>query len=214
MPSVAAHALVLNPYGDSATQITTPALSTPGGGATIVISTGRGTLAGAPAPTDNFGNTFTQLGASHTYTMWPSSGTGLYAANSATGGAGHLLTTTVPNNDEVTLGVVVVRNGGTIQAFEWNEVAKGNALTSKTVTTTGPATLIAYWWGDGDVGFVHQAVPNNGFQVLDSVLRAGALVQLAVATREVAAAGTYNVTWDSGGLEGAQLWLVAVQHGP
>jgi hypothetical protein len=171
-------------------------------------------LAGAPAPTDNQGNTFTQLGTSHAYTMWPGSGTGLYAVAVAQGGANHVFTTTVPNNDEVTLGVVVVRDGGRVQAFEWNEVARGTPLKSRSVTTTGPAVLVAFWWGDGDVGVAHQAVPNNGFQVVDSVLRMGALVQLAVATREVAVAGTYDVTWDSAGLEGAQLWLVAVQAGP
>jgi hypothetical protein len=30
----------------------------------------------------------------------------------------------------------------------------------------------------------------------------------------VAAPGTYHLTWDSGGNEGAQLWLVAVQSSP
>jgi len=54
-------------------------------------------------------------------------------------------------------------------------------------------------------------VPDNGFVVVDSVLAAGALVQCAVAVREVADAGTYDVTWTATPTQGAQLWIVAVQ---
>ncbi len=89
------------------------------------------------------------------------------------------------------------------------------------MTTTGPATLVAFWWGDGNVDFVHTAIPNNGFNVIDSFLPTGALIQSAVATKDVSAAGTYNVTWNSQNPdnnpahnEGAQLWLVAVQSIP
>src|SRR6185436_20663061 len=42
----------------------------------------------------------------------------------------------------------------------------------------------------------------------------GSYVQTAVATKDVTNAGTYHVTWNSGGNEGAQLWLVAVQSAP
>ena len=87
-----------------------------------------------------------------------------------------------------------------------------NPLTSLNVTTTGPATLVAFWWGDGNQYFVHTAVPDSGFTVIDSLLPLGSYVQTAVATRDVATAGTYHVTWNSGGNEGAQLWLVAVQN--
>jgi hypothetical protein len=36
-------------------------------------------------------------------------------------------------------------------------------------------------------------------------------VQCAVAAKNVTAAGTYNVTWTSTPVQGAQLWLIAVQ---
>ena len=75
----------------------------------------------------------------------------------------------------------------------------------------GPATLVAYWWGDAGVDDDKTAVPDNGFTVVDSILLAGALVQCAVATKEVAEAGTYDVTWTATPTQGAQLWLVAVQ---
>ena len=42
----------------------------------------------------------------------------------------------------------------------------------------------------------------------------GSYVQTAVATKDVATAGSYHVTWNSGGNEGAQLWLGAVQTMP
>jgi hypothetical protein len=35
-----------------------------------------------------------------------------------------------------------------------------------------------------------------------------------VATKNVSAAGTYNVTWNTTPLQGAQLYLVAVQKRP
>jgi hypothetical protein len=212
VPTLSGHVMVFNPYGGAASVITTTAIATPPTGATILISTGRGNLSAATAPTDNKGNTFVQVGQNHMYTMWPGSGTHLYAAVNSKGGTGHLFSSSVAGNDEVTMPVVVVRNGGVIQDFKWNEVPKGSPLKTLRVTTTGPATLVAFWWGDGNVDFVHQAVPNNGFVPLDSLLMTGALVQVAVAWRDVASAGSYDVTWDSADQEGAQLWLVAVQQ--
>src|SRR5213076_1048457 len=58
------------------------------------------------------------------------------------------------------------------------------------------------------------AIPDNGFTLIDSLGPLGSYVQTAVAAKDVATAGTYHVTWDSGGNEGAQLWLVAVQSQP
>jgi hypothetical protein len=105
-----------------------------------------------------------------------------------------------------------VLDGSYVHAFEWNEVLAGSPLTSKRVTTTGPATLIAFWWGDADVSQDKTAVPNNGFVVIESVLTSGALVQGAIAVKNVAAAGTYDVAWTATPRQGAQLWLVAVQQ--
>jgi hypothetical protein len=71
--------------------------------------------------------------------------------------------------------------------------------------------LVAWWWGDADVRYNKTAVPDSGFSVIDSVLAEGALVQCAVAVRQVDSAGTYHVTWNATPLQGAQLWIVAVQ---
>jgi hypothetical protein len=120
-----------------------------------------------------------------------------------------------PAEDEITLATVVVA-GTKIQDFVWNEVIAGrwfnrNKIRTKAVTTTGPATLVAFWWGDAGVRNDKKARPNNGFRVIDSVLESGALVQCAVAVKRVESAGTYDVTWKAEPVQGAQLWLLAVQ---
>jgi hypothetical protein len=186
-------------------------MSTRTTGSTLLTCVGRGSLA-AVAPTDNAGNAFVQLDVPHIYTLFPSSGTALFACEKAQGVAGHVVTVAKPNaTDETTLSVVEIASGGSVRDVQWREVLSGQPLTSASVTTTGPALLVAWWWGDAGVDLDKTAVPDNGFTVVDSVLGAGALVQCAVAVRQVGAAGTYNVTWVSTPQQGAQLWLVAVQ---
>lgn len=180
-------------------------------GSTLLACIGRGVLS-AIAPMDNAGNLFVQLAAAHTYTLWPNSGTVLHTCQKARGMVGHVVTVAKPTvTDETTLSVVEITDGGAVQDVQWREVLSGQPLTSASVTTTGPALLVAWWWGDAGVDLDKTAVPGNGFTVIDSVLASGALVQCAVAVRQVGAAGTYNVTWTSTPQQGAQLWLVAVQ---
>lgn len=211
-PGLGAHAIAFHRIGDNPSVITTPAMATERTGSTLVVSVGRGDFGAHALPTDNKGNApFTQLGEAHTYTNWPSSGTALYSFTSMAGGDGHVVRATTPPNDEVTLAAVEVLEGTRIQAAEWREVLAGSPLTSPRVTTTGPATLVAFWWGDAGVAQDKTARPNNGFVVVDSVLASGELVQCAVAVKNVSAAGTYDVTWTATPTQGAQLWLVAVE---
>ena len=213
-PALGAHALAAYPLGRSTNLVIfTPALNTQPSGSTVLVCLGRGNKAAfANVPTDNKDNPpCRQLGATHSYALWAESGTALYAFPLVAGGSGHVISAGTSFQDEVTLTVVEIKDGGVVQDYKWNEVLKGNPLTSLPVTATGPATLVAYWWGDGDVGFTHAATPADGFTVIESFLPPGALVQAAVATKEVTTAGTYHVTWDSAGNEGAQLWLVAIQ---
>lgn len=210
-PALGAHALAFNLDGVTSSSLSIPGLSTRTTGSTLLACVGRGLLSAA-GPTDNAGNAFVQLDVAHTYTLWPSSGTALYAREQARGMAGHVVTVAKPKDtDETTLSVVEITAGGLVRDAKWREVLSGQPLTSASVTTTGPALLVAWWWGDAGVDLDKTAVPDNGFTVVDSVLAAGALVQCAVAVRQVGAAGTYNVTWASTPQQGAQLWLVAVQ---
>jgi hypothetical protein len=212
-PKVGAHALSFYRYNnDSPTTIGTSPMATRESGSTLVVSVGRGDLGAHALPTDNKGNgPFTQLGTAHPYTNWPGSGTAVYAFPSALGGADHVVAVTTPSNDEVTLAAVEVVDASRVQDQQWTEVLSGDPLTTLPVTTTGPATLVAFWWGDAGVESDKTAVPNNGFTVVESILESGELVQCAVAVKEVATAGTYDVTWESTPQQGAQLWLVAVQ---
>jgi hypothetical protein len=217
-PTVGGHALTNYNLGQNGSlSISTRALNTEASGSTMLVCIGRGDISGfTQVPADNKGNApYVQLGSTHAYVpLYPNSGTALYAFPMAAGGPGHSVSARTIAGDEVTLDVVEIKNGGVIQDYQWNEVLQGNPLTSLNVVTTGPASLVAFWWGDGNQYFAHTAVPDSGFRVIDSVLPIGSYVQSAVATKDVATAGTYHVTWNSGGNEGAQLWLVAVQSAP
>lgn len=213
-PGLGAHSLTFHRYYAPAnpSTIRTAEMATAPSGSTIVVGVGRGNLGAHRLPSDNKGNaSYQQLGEAHAYTNWPYSGTALYAFPSMTGGEGHVVSAATPPEDEVTLAAVEVREGSYVAAFEWNEVLAGSPLRSRSVTTTGPATLIAFWWGDAGVAEDKTAVPNNGFVVVDSALASGELVQCAVAVKNVSEAGTYDVTWTATPRQGAQLYLVAVQ---
>jgi hypothetical protein len=216
MPGAGAHAL--NYYGQGATSassISVPVMATQPSGSTIVVGVGRGIISQFVLPTDNKGNApYQQQGVTHSYSHYPTSGTALYAFPSAKGGSDFKVSAGTGASDEITLAAVEVIEGTRIAAYAWNEVVQDQGqvpVTSKTVTTTGPATLVAFWWGDAPVPDNKTAVPNNGFVVVDSILAAGALVQCAVAVKNVIGAGTYDVTWTATPVQGAQLWLIAVQ---
>ncbi|MBL8289993.1 MAG: hypothetical protein JNL85_18555 [Rubrivivax sp.] len=185
-------------------------MNTRSSGSLLLACIGRGDLSVGEPPTDNKGNTFAQVGTTHEYSIWPGSGTSVYACAAAAGGSGHIVSTTKPPNDEVTLSVVEVRGGRFLQDLQWNEVPSGQPLTSASVTTAGPALLVAWWWGDASGAYDKTAVPDNGFSVIDSALSEGWLVQGAVAVRQVSQAGAYHVTWVATPQQGAQLWIAAV----
>jgi len=194
--------------------LTTPPMATLTGSMLVVgIGRGKKTLFAAP-PTDNKGNSpYQQMGSVHPYTHWLDSGTALYTFPSAAGGADFRVSAATDDEDEITMFALEVRQGSSVH-YEWSEVvqpAQPIQVTSRSVTTTGPATLIAFWWGDAASDADQTAVPNNDFTVVDSVLDGGSLVQGVVAVKNVAAAGTYNVTWTATPVQGAQLWLVAVE---
>jgi hypothetical protein len=186
-------------------------MTTQSSGSTILVGVGRGNSLAHATPTDNRGNIYKQVGTSHNYTNWPSSGTALYAAQGTSGGgSGHQVTVSTAAYDETTVGVVEVQNGGSIEDYRWNEDLT-NPTTSLSVTTTGPAVLVAFWFGDGGLGSVHTAAPSAGFSIVEELTLDAPLVQLTVATRFVPVPGTYSVEWSSTSGEGAQLYLVAVR---
>jgi len=210
-PTLGAHGLSFYRFNASSpTSISTPAMSTHDG-STLVVSIGRGDISAFALPTDSFGNTpYAQRDTTHAYHYWPTSGTALYTFVGAHGGANFRVTTTTPSADEITIAAVEVLGGTSVVSSSWNDDTSGAGV-SGNVTTTGPATLVAFWWGEADGSMTNTATPDGGFVVVDSVLEMGSLVQCAVAVRSVAVAGTYHVTWTATPSQAAQLWLVAVQ---
>ena len=216
-PRLGAHTLAFYHVGGGGPPagLSTHPTDTQPSGSTILALVARGRLADftpATAPADNMGNpAAVQLGATQSYApLWPRSGEALFAWESATGGRGHVFHAPMPHPDEITLAVVEVKHGGKIQDCQWRRAGKGRAHATLAVTTTGPAVLVAFWLGDDGSGSV-KAVPGNGFAVIDSQLVSSNAVETVVAAREVSAAGTYDVTWSATPVQGAHLWLVAVQ---
>ena len=214
-PTVGAHALAYFPSPAGYTpKLPTPARTTQTSGSTMLVWVGRQwfpRFTPEMAPTDNQGNTYAMLGTAHSYApKWPTSGEALYASPPIFGGPGHVVSIPMPAFEENTLVMVEVKDGGVIQDAQ-STVLLSPPHTSPSVTTTGPATLVAVWAGDGSVA--NSAVPGDGFTTVEQLFLPGGTpyIQVAVATKDVSSAGTYNVTWEASPYQGAHLWLVAVQ---
>lgn len=217
-PALGAHAMRFYHLDESNASSITTAMATQPTGSTIVVGVGRGDNTLFALPTDNKGNVpYQQLGPMRPYNHpFTGSGTALYAFTGANGGSDFAVSTTTGQIgtgqfDEITMAAVEVIAGSQVQ-FTWNAV-NGPPHTTNSITTTGPATLIAFWWGSGFPGGVPQsAIPNNGFTPIETnTQELHSYIQCAVAARNVAAAGTYNVTWTATPEQGAQLWLIAVE---
>ena len=177
----------------------------------------RGEIAGFKSePTDNMGNSpYPILGSVENYSRWPTIGTALYALTGAVGGQGHKVTIVDTTMVETTLFVVEVKNAGRIQDFKFTEVTAGGALTTASVETTGPATLVSICWGDAG-GSPTTFGAGDGFEIIEEQPLSQVSIEGAVAYRNVATAGTYSVTWtatqeDMSEPMGALLYLVALE---
>lgn len=211
-----AHTMLKIGEGDGVNPAVTSPIATRTSGSSLVVFNG-GYTNNLTTPTDTYQNSWTQLGDPVIYTPYGGSfaATG-YVSILARGGANHTVTI-VKNSEpagEITIPFIEIENAGVLQDVAQNYPESGTTLTSGSVTTTGPATLVALWWGDGS-GTMHSAVPNNGFAVIDSflLLPDNSGVQCAVAVKQVVAAGTYDVTWTDDPDQGAILWLLAFQSG-
>jgi hypothetical protein len=208
------HTLLGHEDGNSPALATTaPITSAASGSALITFSAGY--ASNDQAPTDNYANGWVRLGDPVVYRGYGGVfDVKAYLASVASGGAGHSVTIVkngVPAG-EITVPFIEIRNAGVLQALAQNYPPAGSTLTSGDVTTTGPATLVAFWWGDAG-GLHHSAVPDNGFTIIENFvdLPPNSAVQCVVAARQVAAAGTYHVSWATSPAQGAPLWLFAFQ---
>jgi hypothetical protein len=212
--TLGAHTLL----GQEDGRATSPALTSPVTTATrgsYLLSFSAGYASNSNGPTDNKGNVWMPLGAPVVYLGYGGVfDVKAYIVPNAVGGAGHQLSI-VKNGTaqgELTLPFIEIRNAAVLQDVAQNYAPAGSVLASGTVTTTGPAVLVAVWWGDGG-GLVHSALPDNGFTLVENfvTLPPGSAVQCAVAVRTVDVAGSYAVHWATTPVQGAPLWLFAFQ---
>ena len=209
-----AHTLLVQSEGLGASPaVTAPIATQPNGSALIVFNAGYS--GNSATPVDSYSNRWKPLGRPVTYgNGYDGFDVKAYLALSAKGGPNHTVSIAKKANaaGEISVPFIEVRQAGVLQDVAQNYAASGLVLTSGSVTTTGPATLVALWWGDGGVTRM-TTVPNNGFNIIDSFLKLpdNSGVQCAVATRQVAKAGTYNVSWTGAPIQGAILWLFAFQ---
>lgn len=208
------HTLVAHENGNGPSVVTTDPIDTAQHGSSLVVFS-AGYASNGQAPTDNKANAWIPLGDPVFYRGWENQfDVKAYLVESAIGGSGHTVSIQKDGmpSGEITVPFVEIRDSAGLQSAAWNYPEAGATVSSGSVTTTGPATLVAFWWGDAG-GLHHSAEPDNGFTIIERFvdLPPNSAVQCAVAFREVAAAGTYQVTWSHAPIQGAPLWLLAFQ---
>jgi hypothetical protein len=213
--ALGAHTLQAQSEGLGTNPVITQPITTQSRDSSLIVFNG-GYLSNDSRPKDSYGNRWKQVGNDVPY----GNGYGdrfnvkAYAALDAKGGPGHTVSFVKNGNaaGEISVPFIEIAHAGVLQDVSQNYAPTGLVMTSASVTTTGPATLVAMWWGDGGVKRM-TAVPNNGFVVIDSYLKLpdNSGVQCAVAYKQVTAAGTYNVSWTGAPAQGAILWLFAFQ---
>lgn len=214
--ALGAHVLLWHEDGAGPSVALTPAVNTQASGSSL-IAFSAGYASNNLGPTDNKGNQWQPLGPPVVYRGYNGVfNVKAYRVNAAAGGNGHILSI-VKNgapSGEITLPFVEVKQSAALHAVAQNYPLAASIVTSASVTTTAPATLVAFWWGDAG-GLVHSAIPNNGFSIIENFvnLPPNSAVQCVVAVRQVSAAGTYQVSWTQSPAQGAVLWLFAFQTG-
>jgi len=213
--SLGAHTLQTQSEGLGTSPVITDPITTQQHGSSLIVFNG-GYSSNALDPIDSYGNRWKQLGNDVPF----GNGYGdrfnvkAYVALAAKGGPGHTVSFIKNGNaaGEISVPFIEIKDAGVLHDVRQNYAPTGTVMTSGSVTTTGPATLVAVWWGDGGIKRM-SAVPNNGFAVIDSYLKLpdNSGVQCAVAYKQVATAGSYNVSWTGAPAQGAILWLLAFQ---
>lgn len=228
-PSLGSHTLLAQADGEGTDPAIAGPIRTQEAGSALLVLVG-GYASNAALPSDNYANTWVRQGPRITYNGYGGRfDTAAYVALPAKGGKDHRVSLAKQGvaAGEITAPLVEIRHAGVLQDVASNyavpgAVARlgrklgqdwlGAGLTSGEVTTTGPATLVAVWWGDAYV-YRMTAVPGQGFKVIERFLDLppNSGVQCAVAVRQVDRAGTWRVTWHGTPAQGAILWLFAFQ---
>lgn len=213
-PALGAHTLLTHSEGMGTTPAVTQPLDTQAAGSSFIVLNG-GYAKNAQAPEDNYRNRWKRVGGSPVYNGYDGAfSVNAYVAIAGKGGPGHTVRIDKSGypQGEISVPFIEITHAGNLQAVAQNYPPAGLVLTSGTVTTTGPATLVAVWWGDAGVKRM-TVKPDSDFTLIDSYLMLpdNSGVQCAVAYRQVDRAGTYRVSWVGSPIQGAILWLFAFQ---
>jgi hypothetical protein len=166
-------------------------------------------------PTDSYRNRWRPLGHPMTYANYGDRfDVKAYVAVEGKGGPGHTVSILKRGEPagELSLPFVEVRNATRVQAMAQTYAEPSLVVASDEIHVDGPATLLAFWWGDGGVKRM-TVTPGDGFELIDAFteLPDESGVQGAVAWRQVAQAGTYRVHWTAAPVQGAALWIMAIR---
>lgn len=213
-PSLGAHVFLGQGEGLGTDPAVTPPMDTAATGS-VFIAFNAGYASNDGSLKDTYGNRWKSLGRAMTYANYGDRfDVKAYVALTAKGGTGHRISIAKAGEPkgELSLPFIEVRNATRVQAFAQNYADPAFEVTSKEITVDGPATLLAFWWGDGGVKRM-TATPGDGFTLIDSFLQLPdeSGVQGAVAWRQVDKAGTYQVHWTVAPVQGAALWIIAIR---
>ncbi|WP_448097382.1 hypothetical protein [Luteibacter yeojuensis] len=213
-PSLGAHVFLGQGEGLGVSPAVTPPVDTqPRGSVFVVFSAGY--ASNDAVPRDTYGNRWKTLGHAMTYANYGDRfDVKGYVALEGKGGRGHTVSIVKRGEarGELSLPFVEVRNASRVQAIAQSYAEPSLVVASGDIEVDGPATLLAFWWGDGGVKRM-SAVPGDGFQLIDAFVELPdeSGVQGAVAWRQVTAAGTYRVHWTAAPVQGAALWIIAIR---
>jgi len=234
-PALGQHTLLAQPDGLGTRMATTASVVTQASGSSLLVLVG-GYADNAAAPTDSYANRWQALGRPVAYNGFEGRfNARAFVALDAAGGPGHTVSfvKAATPKGEITAPFIEIAHAGSLQAVAqsypvpgivsrtsnklariWGMKGAAVTVTSDSVTTTGPATLLAVWWGDSRA-LSMTAMPGDGFKLIEQYLdlppESG--VQCAVAVKQVAVAGTFSVRWTASPAQGAILWLFAFQSG-
>lgn len=238
-PALGAHTLLVQSDGKGSSPATSRPIDTSPTGSSLLAVVG-GFTDNATTPTDTYANHWQPVGNAVLFRGYNGRFSArAYVAMDASGGKDHRITLAKPGHPEgeITAPFIEIRHAGVLQSVAqnypepstlayyavkanraWHRLLGtpptwGATITSGKVTTTGPATLVAIWWGDA-LTFKMTAVPNHGFKVVDEYLDLppNSGVQAAVAVKQVGGPGTWDVSWTGTPAQGAILWLFAFQN--
>jgi hypothetical protein len=213
-PALGAHVFLGQGEGIGSDPAVTPAMTTQTTGS-IFLVLNAGYTSNDTTPIDTYRNHWKSLGKPMTYAGYGERfSVNAYIALAARGGPDHTVSIVKRGEPkgELSLPFIEIRNATRVQALAQNYAEPALQVASNEVHVDGPATLIAFWWGDGGVKRM-TVTPGDGFTTIDGFVELPdeSGVQGVVAWKQVTSAGTYRVHWTAAPVQGAALWLMAVR---